>query len=323
MTLGSLTLDEWRSMSDDRAVSECHTLARRLQRGLQFLGLTINDSHGSLCRVARFALGEHIFALLPGGETSLGFDAYAFKPLEHQVKSFADSAEAVGYGLSLQNFIDERTSKRRKAVLPAVLMEVEAHELSSEHVDPGDPILELLQEELATFAGSGASRSSVSSLDGGDTYVFERGADGTPRVLRQRERTHTDVVAEMGGSGMRLPSCDEWEYACGAGSPRLFRWGDDCPAAFGPLDAPARRWWRPNLFGLRMAENPYHMDLVSDGPLALGGDGGCTCCGGYGKFFQWLTLASAHRDPYQAEWFGADEPIFYDNCRVRRVIDIS
>jgi hypothetical protein len=322
MTLGSLTLDEWRRMSDQCAISECVALARRVH-GLRFLDLSPNENSRRFCRVARFALGEDIFVLVPGGEAHLGFDGYSFEPLEHQARSFADSAEAIGYGLSLQNFIDERTSKPRTAAVSPMLMEVEAQDLSSESVEPDDPILKPLQNELAGFARSGAARHSINFLDEGDTYVIERGADGNIWVWRQPGRTHADVMAEIERSGARLPSCDEWEYACGAGSAGLFRWGDDCPTSFGPLDAPARDWLRPNLFGLRIAENPYHMDLVSDGLLALGGDGGCTCCGGYGKFVQWLTLASAHRDPYQAEWFSPDEPIFYDNCRIRRVISVN
>ncbi len=63
---------------------------------------------------------------------------------------------------------------------------------------------------------------------------------------------------------------------------------------------PAKWTWhaRPNLFGLTIANDPYRSDLVSDGPLALGGDGGCNICGGAGFFLGWLPLATAFRNPY-------------------------
>jgi hypothetical protein len=59
---------------------------------------------------------------------------------------------------------------------------------------------------------------------------------------------------------------------------------------------------RPNLFGLRIAMNPHPVDLVADGPHALGGDGGCNICGGAGFFLGWLPLATAFRGPTPSGW---------------------
>ena len=50
-------------------------------------------------------------------------------------------------------------------------------------------------------------------------------------------------------------------------------------------ETPPPRWdlhEQPNLFGLRIAKNPYELEVVADGPRALGGDGGCNICGGAG-----------------------------------------
>lgn len=147
--------------------------------------------------------------------------------------------------------------------------------------------------------------------------------------------------------GMRLPICDEWEHACGGGARTLFRWGDDTPEDFCPDDTCAedrelkRAWalslgklryeesppgWtlhsQLNLFGLRIAMDPYRRDLVSDDPWRLGGDGGVAICGGHGMFLGWLPLATAFRDYFGAA-LAPDEDNVADEChQVRRVMPI-
>ncbi|GAA3160015.1 hypothetical protein GCM10010466_58580 [Planomonospora alba] len=126
------------------------------------------------------------------------------------------------------------------------------------------------------------------------------------------------VLAER---GTRPPTPDEWEYPCGAGSPHLFRWGDGCPGG-GPLarSGPHRL---PNLFGLRIAQDPYRVEMTSDERAACGGDGGEAVCGGYGGFLEWLPLATAYRHPDTAEMlYGEDHADYFDELLVRPVIDL-
>jgi hypothetical protein len=68
--------------------------------------------------------------------------------------------------------------------------------------------------------------------------------------------------------------------------------------------------------------NPYHVDLVADGPHALGGDGGCNICGGAGFFLGWLPLATAFREASAGSWSAPDANVADGYCRVRRVISI-
>ena len=56
------------------------------------------------------------------------------------------------------------------------------------------------------------------------------GSDGTiVRAVRLQIPTYERAVAALADRGLRPTTPDEWEYACGAGSWTLFRWGDDCP----------------------------------------------------------------------------------------------
>jgi hypothetical protein len=60
------------------------------------------------------------------------------------------------------------------------------------------------------------------------------------------------VRLALGDGGFRLPTPDEWEYACSGGPVvTLFRWGDETPA--GQSSYNVKGWdlhLRPNAFGL-------------------------------------------------------------------------
>jgi hypothetical protein len=115
-------------------------------------------------------------------------------------------------------------------------------------------------------------------------------------------------------AGLRLPTSDEWEFACGGGSPRLFRWGDDCPARENPYSASSFILHRsPNAFGLLMPDNTYATDRCA-GRTLRGGDGGSFCCGGGTNYLAWLTLASAFDITSQA----ADLAAFESSSRLVR-----
>ncbi|AUY48961.1 formylglycine-generating enzyme family protein [Streptomyces sp. CB01881] len=130
-----------------------------------------------------------------------------------------------------------------------------------------------------------------------------------------------DMPAVLAARGLRLPSADEWEHACGAGAGTLFRWGDECPLdriPYGDADGPHRQ---PNAFGLRIAYDTYRTELSSDVTAVHGGDGGESVCGGYGRLLAWLPLATANRNPYTAELFhGPEGEGLFQDLSVRPVL---
>ncbi|MEV6580743.1 hypothetical protein AB0M92_21545 [Streptomyces sp. NPDC051582] len=133
-----------------------------------------------------------------------------------------------------------------------------------------------------------------------------------PTVLMAvRDETLTecpDAMADvLAARGLRMPSADEWEHACGAGAATLFRWGNECP-----LDEPSYGGGggvrhEPNAFGLHIAYDSYATELSGDRTAVHGGDGGEAVCGGYGALLAWLPLATANRNPSMAEFvYGPD-----------------
>jgi len=131
---------------------------------------------------------------------------------------------------------------------------------------------------------------------------------------------HSDAINQLDAQGFRLPTSDEWEYACGGGSRTLFRWGDHCPSDRCPTDG--NDWQlhcQPNAFGLHIAQHPYNWEFVAEIGIMRGGDGGATICGGMGHMISWLTLATAHALLFEDA--ARDEPVH--GVHVRRVLTVE
>lgn len=130
-----------------------------------------------------------------------------------------------------------------------------------------------------------------------------------------------DMPAALAARGLRMPSADEWEHACGAGAGTLFRWGNDCPLDRVPYSSPDGPHRHPNAFGLRIAYDTYAAELSTDPTAVHGGDGGESVCGGYGCLLGWLPLATANRNPAMAELvYSPEGEDILDGCSTRAVL---
>ncbi|WP_449485504.1 hypothetical protein [Streptomyces avidinii] len=131
------------------------------------------------------------------------------------------------------------------------------------------------------------------------------------------------MAAVLAARGLRMPSADEWEHACGAGARTLFRWGDTCPLeepSWGAAPGPRSE---PNAFGLRIAHDSYAAEISDDPAAVHGGDGGEAACGGYGNLLAWLPLATANRNTSMAEFaHGPEGEDVLDTFAVRPVLSL-
>lgn len=112
-----------------------------------------------------------------------------------------------------------------------------------------------------------------------------------------------DVAARVTRGGFRLPTSDEWEYACSGGARTLFRWGDDWPPMHWTPEAKRMPGeWRvdlkPNAFGLLIGRDPYDLEYCAESAVLRGGDGGAAASSGAGLLQEWLPLASAYCFPF-------------------------
>ncbi|MEV7416321.1 hypothetical protein [Streptomyces sp. NPDC089919] len=130
-----------------------------------------------------------------------------------------------------------------------------------------------------------------------------------------------DMPAVLAADGLRLPSSDEWEHACGAGADTLFRWGADCPLDRIPYGDRSGPHQQPGALGLRIAHDTYTAEVTSDAGAVHGGDGGESVCGGYGNLLAWLPLATANRNPSMAEFvYGPDGEDMCEDFSTRPVL---
>jgi hypothetical protein len=280
----------WEALTPAARRTAARALAKDLPTGFTFDAVR-SCRLGEVRRaVAFFRRGESRFALIPGGTVEVGYDRNRrWVPNPDELDSWTDTGEEYGRRGSVTKHIAWVTTKRRKIKLAPLLVETIAGEVGWEPAPLDDPEVRQIRRSYRRAPQITVYRDGVSTR-------VRRLEDGTVVAERSRPRTHGQLAAELRTAGFRFPTSDEWEYLCGAGTPTLFRWGDHVPCDRYPITV-GPKWdlhLRPNAFGLHIAYNPYHMELVAEVGTTRGGDGGHMICGGAGFFVGWLTLATAY-----------------------------
>jgi hypothetical protein len=284
-----LQLSYWDQFTANEAEAAGRALAGCLPAPWAFAGVEHHALGDQKRQVAFFTWGGARFALLPGGEVTLGYDrGRPFVPPEEALAEWQRNAAAPA-DIEWDDFLERCLTPLRRVTFDPFLLEVEAAAYGQVRVPEGGPV-----------QGAGTVLRRVRTvLVGGERFDVYR-----------RQLTFDELCAELAEDGFRPPTSDEWEYACSGGSRALWRWGDQ----LGPPSAPGEEppWDRPNAFGLRIAFNSYESELCGPPPVWRGGDGGVSVCGGEGLLAWQIVLASAYHEPAQ------DEPDGFASPNVRR-----
>ncbi|MBD2092276.1 hypothetical protein H6F67_20720 [Microcoleus sp. FACHB-1515] len=336
-----LSREKWQAMClSDRQVL-ARQLAIQLPTGFAFHSIERYQLGEEEHHVALYQQGDATFTLIPGGEVSIGFDAYLWQPNIDELESWQDTTAAYDLDMSLTEHLAAATLPIRQTVLPPLLIETIASAIGWEAIDSSDPQVQDILQEYGL--------RHVEVVQGNRRIRSRPTANGEVIAERATNPTHAEVAAQYRRFGFRLPTADEWEYVCGGGASTLFRWGDHVPCDRYPTDvnpeeAAWRRQWalsageleyppqgftadwiahqQPNALGLSIASDPYQSELVAESGITRGGDGGCTICGGAGFFVGWLPLATAYFEAHSCT-YDPSKSISVGYTIARRVLELS
>ena len=346
------------SMRDDRLMlpnwdaleqTEREELAESISRAYPEFELTgiLRYSQGDQAHeIACFDWRGIEFVLIPGSEAVLGYDRdHSWVPSVEENEGYEElrtqAREGAEYRYKipgpdgvrehvqivppremppLEDYLRQFLTPLRRVRIPPFLLEVSASRAGIRHLEPEDPDYD---SSIAERLMPGIGGCAVPK--GGRSIQYRLDRDGTLRCWEERSIRHDEVMAAMAAHGFRLPTSDEREYACGAGSRTLFRWGDHSPPEFyrpRPLyesaeerhqamedpDLFIEKMWElqdaprgyedpspePNAFGVFMTLTDG-AELCFEPGITRGGDGGMGACGGMDPFTAyWLPQATSY-----------------------------
>lgn len=309
MNTEQLTLEYWATLNKPqktkllKEISDAHPL-------LEFKKMQSFGMNSVSIETGVYDLNGATFVFIPGGEITLGWDNWQGE-INDFTQEILDSAKYTvtddfNYS-SFEEYLHKHTSRERTVIMPPMIVEqtpwegIELFEVSPEKVYEIDA--ELKQSATRTFSGY---RPQTQFTTYRDEYTIRMKKEGNEplRAFLTASLSVDDLAMYLKGDGFVLPNQDQWEYFCGGGTRTMFRWGNgftnkDDHCIFTPY-----KTHDLNMFGLKIAYDPYKTEVIHSDDTFKAGDGGISTCGGWGAFLDNFSLSTFYRDNYFYTHFG-------------------
>lgn len=306
-------LSQWDFLPYSERKKWAEAVAETLPQPFTYAGMETHTLGEQRHRIAYYNYEGSLFALIPGGECTLGCDlSRPINPFDYDdydgeadniyVESHNNSTEFGLFWLwhegGKRSSDDGFLTELRTITLQPYLIEVTAKLTGPVDVPPRQFFTPLELQEFRRNPGYTEKRS----YDNTRTLYVSVSAEGDVKVKVTDWAKHKEVVAALDSTPFRLPTSDEWEFACSGGSTTLFRWGNLHPEHCNPVPRipdesecePLFNLHKlPNAFGLIFPHSPYDWEICAEPGLMRGGDGGLRMHGGGSEFAMWIPLATS------------------------------
>ena len=208
-----LELSYWNRLYERERLDLARGLLDRIPDSFEFSGLQWYGFHDRKYQIALFQYRSSYFALIPGAEVTLGYDAeYPFETSVEQYESWredwieADENTSVN-SIDFYRYISSFTTPLRTGKFEPMLVEFCLFEVGLKPVEASSSAIQTLISEHPQYRKGFEIRNPTEI-----GYRIHRHPDGEIEAFQILPTTHSQLVEELDRDGFRLPTSDEWEY---------------------------------------------------------------------------------------------------------------
>lgn len=205
--------------------------------------------------------------------------AYLFKEETFQPSDFSQEILTKEY---VEQTINQATSPLRVVDIPAMFVQVSPtiagyrllgsyNTVSGEMLqsDISQPRLHAIQQLIVPDSEIDALWSEYPKyIKSEDLFMKQSENEDLYDCFVEEAISYNEIKEEVQARGFTLLTEDEWEYCCGGGTRRLFRWGNQLQRSL-LLDETHSPLWKPNMFGLHMAGANWGSELITENESGL------------------------------------------------------
>lgn len=303
--MNTMDMMEWSNWKNLTETTKRQVLAKVLMYFVSPLKLVTNiqarefDMGGVKCATFELEIDGYPFIFIPGNnEAILGWDlgvqglaTNTWSQPFPQEQSLKTQQLIKEYGLvtsqQWDHYINLHTTPLRKVAIPPMLVEKYPMPVGSRYIGSLDTItgeftgqverFQPIEEEVRhlfappkTFEESLSQNLPDQMVIGENFYIELSQEMDCYYVFQTFTDNQRDLQKVLRKNGFTLLTEDQWEYAVGAGTRRLFRWGNELDHDHSYWGRQVRRYLRDeNMFGVLVDDRLHRYEITAESFLKL------------------------------------------------------